>query len=193
MPARPLVEAVASDDFKGMLQGVRNHDDYTYAHSIRVATYLALFGFNLHLSKDEQVLLACGGLLHDVGKISIPLGVLNKPGRLNGQRAGDDAGAMSPPPSPIWSVARTCPRASLPSPRNTTRSWTVPAIRTASPGTELNRLARIASIVDVFTALTDRRAYKPPIEPEAALQIMVDEMASHLDIKLLSLFRQHAA
>lgn len=78
----PLVEAVASNDFKGILDGVRDHDNYTFAHSMRVATYLALFGFNLDLPKHEQVVLASGGLLHDVGKMSIPHEVLNKPGRL---------------------------------------------------------------------------------------------------------------
>ena len=57
-------------------------------------------------------------------------------------------------------------------------------------GKNLNRLARIASIVDVFSALTDRRVYKPPMEAEIALNLMVEQMASELDIKLLSLFRQ---
>ena len=57
-------------------------------------------------------------------------------------------------------------------------------------GKDLNRLARIASIVDVFSALTDRRVYKPPMEAETALNLMVEQMASELDIKLLSLFRQ---
>ena len=53
---KPLVDAVASDDFKGVLRGVRDHDNYSYAHSVRVATYLALFGAVLGLPKDEQIL-----------------------------------------------------------------------------------------------------------------------------------------
>ena len=57
-------------------------------------------------------------------------------------------------------------------------------------GNKLDRLARMASIIDVFTALTDRRVYKPAMKPETALKIMADEMASHLDITLLGLFRQ---
>jgi HD-GYP domain-containing protein (c-di-GMP phosphodiesterase class II) len=48
----------------------------------------------------------------------------------------------------------------------------------------------MASIIDVFTALTDRRVYKREMEAETALKLMVDEMASHLDMKLLGLFRQ---
>ncbi|HEX3995558.1 MAG TPA: HD domain-containing phosphohydrolase, partial [Acetobacteraceae bacterium] len=57
-------------------------------------------------------------------------------------------------------------------------------------GSKLNRLARMASIIDVFTALTDRRVYKREMEAETALKLMVDEMTSHLDMKLLGLFRQ---
>ncbi len=48
----------------------------------------------------------------------------------------------------------------------------------------------MASIIDVFSALTDRRVYKPPMDAETALKIMVDEMGSHLDMTLLGLFRQ---
>lgn len=57
-------------------------------------------------------------------------------------------------------------------------------------GNQLNRLARMASIIDVFSALTDRRVYKPPMPAEAALAVMVNDMSSHLDMKLLRLFRQ---
>ena len=56
-------------------------------------------------------------------------------------------------------------------------------------GRQLNDLARMASIVDVFSALTDRRVYKPAMDSEKALTIMTEEMGNHLDQKLLRLFR----
>ena len=56
-------------------------------------------------------------------------------------------------------------------------------------GPQLNELARMAAIVDVFSALTDRRVYKPPMEAEKALAIMTGEMGGHLDQNFLSLFR----
>ena len=55
-------------------------------------------------------------------------------------------------------------------------------------GKELNELARMASIVDIFGALTDRRVYKDPMPPEKALGIMT-EMKDELDQSLLGLFR----
>jgi len=185
----PLVEAIASDDYRGVLQGVRNHDNYSYAHSVRVATYLALFGFNLHLSKEEQALLACGGLLHDVGKMSIPHEVLNKPGRL-------DQAEMQVMRSHVTSSIAYLARCSdLPKGVVTIAAQHHEKLDGSGyplglSGNQLNRLARIASIVDVFSALTDRRVYKPEMDAETALKLMVEQMGSHLDLALLGLFRQ---
>jgi HD-GYP domain-containing protein (c-di-GMP phosphodiesterase class II) len=185
----PLVDAVAGNDFRGILNGVRDHDNYTYGHSMRVATYLALFGFNLRLPKNEQVILASGGLLHDVGKMSIPFAVLNKPGRLNAAEFEVMKGHVTA----SLAYLRGCP--DLPKGITTIAAQHHEKLDgTGYPlglaGDKLNRLARIAAIVDVFSALTDRRPYKPPMEAETALNLMADEMASHLDIKLLGLFRQ---
>jgi HD-GYP domain-containing protein (c-di-GMP phosphodiesterase class II) len=185
----PLVEAVANNDFKAMLNGVRDHDNYSYAHSMRVATYLALFGFSLHLPKDEQILLASGGLLHDVGKITIPHEVLNKPGRLSVAEFAVMKGHVTA----SVTYLQGCP--DLPKGIMTIAAQHHEKLDgTGYPhglaGNQLNRLARIASIIDVFSALTDRRVYKPPMKAETALDLMVNEMASHLDIKLLGLFRQ---
>jgi putative nucleotidyltransferase with HDIG domain len=186
---KPLIELVATDDYKTMLHSIRDHDNYTYTHSMRVATYLALFGHNLRLPKDEQILLATGGLLHDIGKMSIPFEVLSKPGPLDEAELELMRGHV---PATV-AYLQGCP--DLPKGIITIAAQHHEKMDgTGYPmgleGEQLNRLARMAAIIDVFTALTDRRSYKPPIEPETALDIMVERMASHLDIKLLTLFRQ---
>jgi putative nucleotidyltransferase with HDIG domain len=186
---KPLVDAVACDDYKGILSGVRNHDNYTYAHSLQVATLLALFGSNLGLSKDEQAVLASGGLLHDVGKMSIPTEVLNKPGRLSPKEFIVMKGHVE---ASIAHLER-CP--DLPKGILTIAAQHHEKLNgTGYPygltAKRLDELARMASIIDVFSALTDRRVYKPSMSPEAALKVMTEEMTSHLDMKLLGLFRQ---
>jgi putative nucleotidyltransferase with HDIG domain len=186
---KPLVDVVRNDDFRDMLQGVREHDNYTYAHSMRVATYLTLFGYRLGLPKDEQLLLASGGLLHDVGKMTIPYQILNKPGKLTKAERAVMEGHVSA------SVAYLERCDDLPKGILTIAGQHHEKIDGSGypyrlAGNKLNRLARMASIIDVFGALTDWRVYKPAIEPEAALDMMASEMASHLDMKLLGLFRQ---
>lgn len=185
----PLVEAVRTDQYKGILAGVRDHDNYSYVHSLRVATFLSLFGHTIGMRDAELMLLSSGGLLHDAGKQSIPFDVLNKPGKLD-----DDE----------WHVMRshvTRTTSFLEASPNIPKGVLTIAAQhhekldgTGYPnglkGSELNDLARMAAIVDVFGALTDRRVYKEPMTPEKALSIMTEEMGSALDQNLLILFRE---
>lgn len=57
-------------------------EDYTYRHSIHVGILSALIGKLLNLSPDDIILLGQAGLLHDVGKVLIPLDILLKPSPL---------------------------------------------------------------------------------------------------------------
>lgn len=184
---QPLVDVIQSQDFDSILEGVKNHDDYTYAHSMRVATFLSLLGHEAGFKNDEQLILASGGLLHDVGKMMIPHHILNKPGRLTEdefeiikthvpetieylKRAGDI-------PKPVFIIAE---------------QHHEKIDGTGYPyglkGKELNELARMAAVVDVFSALTDRRVYKAPMAMDKALTIMREEMVTHLDQKYVKMF-----
>jgi HD-GYP domain-containing protein (c-di-GMP phosphodiesterase class II) len=78
-----LLEAVRNQNFKDILKGVQGHDNYSYVHSMRVATLLSLFGAAIGIKGDEHMTLTAGGLLHDVGKMAIPHEVLNKAGKLD--------------------------------------------------------------------------------------------------------------
>lgn len=184
----PLVTAVQNNQYKDLLKNVRGHDNYSYVHSMRVATFLSLFGHTIGIKGDDLLMLSTGGLVHDIGKMSIPYEVLNKPGRLEGDE---------------WAVMQSHVGRSLAALEN---SPDVPhAVVTVAAqhhekldgtgypnglkGKELNDLARMATIVDIFGALTDRRCYKDPMPPEKALDIMAD-MSGALDQKLLVLFRE---
>jgi putative nucleotidyltransferase with HDIG domain len=57
-------------------------DHYTAGHSLRVMDYAVKIAKSLNLSRAEIELLKHACLLHDIGKISIPDGILNKPGPL---------------------------------------------------------------------------------------------------------------
>ncbi len=184
----PLVDAVAKNDFKGFMNGVKEHDNYSYAHSLRVATLLSLFGHTLGLKKEDQLILASGGLLHDTGKISIPHKVLNKPGRLS----EEEFKVMKSHVTETIKFLNSSPE--IPKPVIIIAAQHHEKLDgTGYPnglkGGELNDLARMASIVDVFSALTDRRVYKPAMEAETALGIMTDQMKNHLDQHFVGLFK----
>ncbi|CCG39813.1 response regulator [Magnetospirillum molischianum] len=184
----PLVDAIGTNDVRDILDGVKEHDNYSYAHSLRVATLLSLFGHTLGLPREDLMMLASGGLLHDVGKVAIPHEVLNKPGRLTDPEfevmKGHvtetlrylDAGNAIPKPVRIVAAQHHEKLDGTGYPHGLHKG-------------ELNELARMASIADVFSALTDRRVYKPAMEAEKALTLMTEQMIHHLDQHLVRLFR----
>lgn len=60
------------------LTDIRLHDTYTFGHSVNVAVLSAMLGLLCHYTKKELVLLTLGALLHDLGKINIPVSILTK-------------------------------------------------------------------------------------------------------------------
>lgn len=183
----PLVDAVGRNEFKEILKGVRGHDNYSYVHSLRVATLLSLFGHTIGIRGDDMLTLATGGLLHDVGKMSIPHEVLNKAGRL----AGAEWEVMKSHVSKTVSFLHLnpdLPRRVVTIAEQHHEKLDGTGYPNGIKGKSLNELARMASIVDIFGALTDRRVYKPPMPPEKALEIM-ETMKNEIDQHLLVMFR----
>lgn len=63
-------------------EAVDAKDRYTSGHSKRVAEYSRMIAERMGKNKEEQEEIYSAGLLHDVGKIRVPVGIINKPGRL---------------------------------------------------------------------------------------------------------------
>ena len=64
------------------LNQLKNKDEYTALHSLRVCILALAFGRHLEFSLEELNILGLGALLHDVGKMKVPNEILNKPGGL---------------------------------------------------------------------------------------------------------------
>lgn len=185
---RPLVECVQANEFKDMLEGLREHHNYTYVHSLRVATYLTLFGKAVGMGDTELLLLSSGGMLHDVGKITMPQTLLNKPGKLDDQEwtvmrnhvvQSNDIIVAMPDSNPVISIIAEQHHEKLDG--------------TGYPHGlkhgELNELARMATIVDIYGALTDKRAYKPAFDLDKTFAILQD-MSGGLDQRLVTKFKE---
>ncbi len=184
-----LVDAVTTNEFPAILEGIREHDYITYAHSVRVATLLALFGHSIGLPRPQQILLASGGLLHDVGKISIRHSILNKTEKLT-----DDEWVIIRSHVP---AAVNFLRASPDMPKGIVAIAAQHHERLDGSGYprglaggQLNELARMAAIVDIFSSMTDQRVYKPKMAAEGVLKVMTEEMAGQIDQDLLHRFRE---
>lgn len=184
----PLVEAVQNDNYKGILSGVSEHDNYTYVHSLRVATFLSLFGNVLGVKGDDLMTLSTGGLLHDVGKMHIPHEILNKPGKLTEEEFVTMKSHVNCTVDFLEETS-DLPRGVLIVAGQHHEKLDGTGYPYGIKGKKLNELARMASIIDIFSAITDRRVYKDPVPPEQALKIMLN-MKEQLDQKLLMVFRE---
>lgn len=65
-----------------LFQAVKATDEYTYQHNIGVGIISTLIGKWLNLSEPEISTLSLAATLHDVGKVKVPIEILNKPGKL---------------------------------------------------------------------------------------------------------------
>lgn len=78
-------QATNSYDTINMLYSMHSYSDSTYMHSMNVGIIASLIGKWLGWSEDEQRLLHTCGLFHDIGKLTIPKEILDKPGKLTNE------------------------------------------------------------------------------------------------------------
>ena len=140
------------------------------------------------MSDDDLQTLATGGLLHDVGKLVTPPKILNKPGKLD----ETEWGVMRHHVVESADILERVPDATKGA-RIIAEQHHEKLDGTGYPkglkGAELNDLARMSAIVDIFGALTDARSYKPAFTTNRAFSILED-MQSAIDQNLLTIFKE---
>jgi HD-GYP domain-containing protein (c-di-GMP phosphodiesterase class II) len=141
------------------LNHLMEHDLYTYRHSIRVALYAVATAVGLGASDHKQLKeIALGGIFHDIGKKDVSIEVLNK------------AGALS---KSEWEILRAHPKNGWTNVKDTLLSHVPREIilhhhekRNGSgypDGLDKNSLlleVQVATLADIFDALTSQRAYQ---------------------------------
>ncbi len=143
---------------------------FTKGHSDRVTAYAIALADALGLSDDDKQKLWRGGNLHDIGKISIPDAILDKPAKLT----ADEFEVIKQ--HPLAGVRMIEPYQSL--------RDTLPVIRwhherldgrgypDGLRGDEIPPLVRIVSVADVYDALANDRPYRPALAHDECLGIM---------------------
>jgi HD-GYP domain-containing protein (c-di-GMP phosphodiesterase class II) len=155
-------------------------------HNEYVAEYARRLAIEAGLSIEEARNIYLAGLFHDVGKIAIPHDILWKPGPLT---------------PPEWEVMRRHPlySADMLSPVAEYHPL-VPLVRAHHEnydgsgypdglrGLEIPLGARILTVVDAFSAMTDRRVYHSPIGVQDAIAELKREAGSQFDPYVVDLF-----
>ena len=168
-------------------ESIDSKDSYTAGHCSRVADYACRLAEACGFSGRELTWFRMGGFLHDVGKMDVPLEILNKPGKLTEEewaamKNHTVAGAAIVEKLNFpWDV--------LPIVRNHHERWDGTGYPDRLAGEDIPLTARILCVADVYDALTTARSYRPALSHEEALRIMENDAGSALDPQLFELFR----
>lgn len=156
-----------------MMMAIRNLDDATYVHSMNVALICNLFAHWLKYSKEDTEALTLAGLLHDIGKMLIPLEIIKKPAKLT----EEEYRIIQEHPTLGYNILknqnidpRIAKAALLHHERCDGKGYPM--------GLGLNDIepfAKIVAIADVYDALTANRVYRGPICPLEVIGIFQTE------------------
>lgn len=153
------------------LARLKKPGDYTYMHSVAVCSLMTTLALELGPNAAQVRELAMAGLLHDIGKMTVDLAILNKPGKLsdseveqikdhttNGYRILKDTGGVSDNRLDVCLHQHE---------RTDERGY--PDVL---PEDKISLFAKRGSVCDVYDAVTSDRPYKKASEPTVALHNM---------------------
>ncbi len=183
------------------LDDLASADSYTYGHSIRVTTLGLILGHRIaridgwvdwqgNRRFDEvsarMTEFAMGLLIHDIGKIAIPASVLNKPGALTAEewnliRTHPGAGASMLPADKVSAL-------SISVVRDHHERWDGEGYEQGRVGDEIHPFARIASVADVYDAITADRPYKAATAPHVGVKIVREGAGTQFDPAIVDHF-----
>lgn len=168
------------------LTRMKTKDDYTYMHSVAVCALMIALGKQMNYQGDLQT-LGMAGLLHDIGKMAMPEDVLNKPGKLTDA----EYDIMKSHPKQGWDIIK--------------ESFEVDGIvldvclhhheridgkgyPEKLAGEDISLVAKMASVCDVYDAITSERCYKKGWDPAEALKKMAEWKDGHFDDTIFNHF-----
>lgn len=163
-------------------------DHYTYAHSKNVARYAASLAVAAGLNDDQVRTIYSAGLLHDVGKISIPEDILNKSGKLTEQEFAVMRGHVNN----SIEMIRHLPDMDylVPAIFGHHERWDGRGYPRGLAGEDIPVTARCLAVADCFDAMTTDRPYRKGMSAEYALEQIDASAAAQLDPRLADTFIQ---
>jgi putative nucleotidyltransferase with HDIG domain len=152
---------------------------FTYRHSSGVAEAAVAIAKTLALSEPEVVFLRRAGLLHDIGKLSVPNTILDKPGKLT----EDEWSVVRKHPYYSYQILRRIPGfgdlADIAASHHEKLDGTG-YFRNLSAA-ELSLPARILVVADIYDALAAKRPYRDALPLEKVLGIISSDVPRALD------------
>ena len=190
--AKLLVAELANNivenlDASMWLTHLKQRDEYTAIHSLNVCVLSLTFGRALGLPLEELNEIGLGALLHDIGKMRVPLKVLNKPGKLT----KDEFEIMKSHPGMGYEIVRSDKNLSpavLTIIRSHHERLNGKGYPDNLPEESISYFTKIVSITDVYDAITSDRVYHDGMTPHDALKSLYEWMPNNYDSELIQAF-----
>ena len=186
------------------LSDLSSADNYAYRHAVNTTALGLLIGDHLirehgyldwerklryHDIDTRLLKLGLGLLLHDVGMLSVPDAIVNKPGKLT----PEEMAVMREHPvvgAKMFNSWTVSPLVQAVIRRHHER-WDGSGYPYGLAGNDIHQLGRVAAVVDVYCAMTSNRPHAPAKPPEVAWQVIVDGAGSAFDPLVVEVFRAH--
>lgn len=179
--------------------GFRNSESSEHILHIRTATEMMLRKLVkttdvYHLTETDIAIITTASSLHDIGKIGIPEGILNKPGRLTDEefkimKTHSEIGASlirdmnfsesKPLVHTAWEICRWHHE-----------RWDGKGYPDGLKGEEIPISAQVVSIVDVYDALTSERCYKKAFDHDTAVKMILEGQCGQFNPILLKCLKE---
>ncbi|AZZ43653.1 phosphodiesterase [Pseudomonadaceae bacterium SI-3] len=168
------------------LARLKHKDEYTYMHSVAVCALMVSLARQLGLSEDLVREAGLAGLLHDVGKMAMPVEVLNKPGSLTDaeyavMRSHPERGHA------LLLAAGSIPASALDVCLHHHEKSDGSGYPHRLQGEAISLFARMGAVCDVYDAITSNRPYKKAWNPAESLARMA-QWTGHFDIQVFHAF-----
>jgi len=160
-------------------------------HVKRVSEYARLFGVLLQMDSNEIELLSMAAPVHDIGKLTIPDAILNKPGKLS----EEEFDIIKTHSIAGYRILNTSNRKILKTAALIAlqhhEKWNGEGYPSKQKGQEIHLYGRIISICDVFDALSSDRVYKSAWPMDEIIAYFRQERGNHFDPDLVDIFLEH--
>jgi putative nucleotidyltransferase with HDIG domain len=182
-----MFDAIRRIGVADWVESVRRHHDGTFQHCMLVNGLVAAFVDRLGFSRRDVARAMLAATLHDIGKATIPIHILDNPGRLSPEEFDVIRGH---PTAAIEMLAKGEPLDPmvLDAIEHHHEYLDGSGYPHGLSGSEVRDLTRLLTISDIFAALSERRAYKAPMRPDEAF-VTLETMGAKLDQALVKAFR----
>lgn len=190
--AKQLVAELANNiveniDASMWLTQLKKRDEYTAIHSLNVCVLSLTFGRALDLSIEDLNELGLGALLHDIGKMQVPLEILNKPGKLT----DEEFAIMKTHPQKGYELLlndKNISSEALAIVKSHHERLSGSGYPDNLPENQITYFTKVVSITDVYDAITSDRVYHDGMTPHEAIQRLYEWMPNNYDQKLMEKF-----